>query len=60
MRRQVRLGEIFAKNKSYKIYRIYKEFLKLDNEKQQPHEKNELNTFLDTSPKKLYRWQISI
>ena len=58
-----RLGEkIFAKHTSDKdlAFKIYKELLKANISKQTTWLKNGQKTWTDASPKKIYRWQISI
>lgn len=58
MRRQTTdWGNMFAKDMSGTglLSRVYKEFLKLTNRKQ----KNRPKALTDTSPKKIYWWQIN-
>ena len=42
------------------LSRIYKELLKPNNKKMNKPIKNGLKTLIGTSPKEVYRWQVSI
>lgn len=54
--------KIFAKDMFYKVLvsKIYKELLKFSSKTTTKLKKNGPKTSIDTSPKKVYRWQLSI